>query len=142
MWILPIVVVCANCWSVWLWIWRQSNVLLVVYGVTIALTWLCLVLILKYRKGIRNRYQELYGGGATPVRVRLLVDDAQVTLWPAALPELRCLWSEVESLLEDEHGGALVRGTMLLTIPRRALAEEQWAELRRLAAAKRGAVAG
>jgi hypothetical protein len=142
MWILPIVVVAANCWSVWLWIWGQSNTLLVVYGVTIALTWLCLVLILKYRKGIRNRYQELYGRGSPPQRVRLLVDDVEVALWPPARAELRFPWSEVESLLEDEHGGVLVRGTMLLTVPRRVLTEEQWVELRRLAAAKRGTVAG
>jgi drug/metabolite transporter superfamily protein YnfA len=138
MWILPGVVVGANCWSVWLWIRQRNDIVLIVYGVTIALTWLCLLLIVKYRKGLRRRYQEM-GGGALAQRVHLSVDEDHVAVANSAKSEIRYPWSAVESLLEDERGGVLVQGTTLMTVPRRVLAEAQWVELRRLAAkASRG----
>ena len=51
MWILPGIVVCANCWSIWLWIGNRSDRLPVVYGITIVLTWVCLILIRRTGKG-------------------------------------------------------------------------------------------
>src|SRR6201997_1038209 len=118
MWILPGVVVGANCWSVWLWIRQRNEIVLVVYGVTIVLTWLCLLLIVRYRKALRRRYQEM-GGGALAQKVHLSVDEDHVA---------------VASLLEDERGGVLVTGTALVPVPRRVLTEAQWVELRKLAA--------
>jgi drug/metabolite transporter superfamily protein YnfA len=138
MWILPGLVVGANCWSVWLWIRQRNDILLVVYGVTIVLTWLCLLLIVRYRKGMRRTYQEM-GGGALAQKVHLSVDEDHIAVANSAKSEVRYPWSTVESLLEDERGGVLVQGTTLVTVPRRVLAEAQWAELRRLAAKASGA---
>ena len=133
MWILPGIVVGANCWSIWLWIERRNDILPVVYGVTIALTWLCLILILTYRRRLRRRYQEM-GGGAMAQRVRLRVDDEGVAVANSARSEVRYSWSAIENLLEDEHGGVLVAGKTLIAVPRRVLQEAQWAELRGMAA--------
>ena len=135
MWILPGVVVGANCWSVWLWIRQRNDIVLVVYGVTIVLTWLCLLLIVRYRKALRRRYQEM-GGRALAQKVHLSVDEDHVAVANSAKSEVRYPWSAVESLLEDERGGVLVTGTALVTVPRRVLTEAQWEELRKLAAKK------
>ncbi|HEY3990001.1 MAG TPA: YcxB family protein [Acidobacteriaceae bacterium] len=137
MWILPIAVVCANCWSLWLWIGNRSDILPTVYGITIAATWVCLILILMYRRRLRRRYREM-GGGAMAQRVRLSVDNEQVAVSNSAKSETRHPWSAIEKYAEDEHGGVLVAGKQLLAIPRRALTEAQWVELRALAAAKVG----
>jgi hypothetical protein len=133
MWILPGVVVCANCWSLWLWIRQRSDILPTVYGITIAVTWLCLILILTYRRRLRRRYKEATGGAAAQ-RVRLLVDNAHVAVSYAGRTETRFSWSAIGNFLEDEHGGVLVAGKMWVVIPRRALKEPQWAELREMAA--------
>jgi hypothetical protein len=77
------------------------------------------------------------GGGALAQRVHLSVDEDHVAVANSAKSEIRYPWSAVESLLEDERGGVLVQGTTLVTVPRRVLAEAQWAELRRLAKASR-----
>jgi drug/metabolite transporter superfamily protein YnfA len=133
MWILPGIVVCANGWSIWLWIGRRNDLLPVVYGVTIALTWVCLILIVIYRKGLRRRYQAM-GGGALAQRVRLKVDDEGIAVANSAKSEVRYAWSAMEGLLEDEHGGVLVEGKTLIAVPRRVLQEAQWVELRAMAA--------
>ena len=137
MWILPGIVVCANGWSIWLWIGHRNDLLPVVYGVTIALTWICLILIMVYRKRLRRRYQAM-GGGALAQRVRLKVDDEGIAVANSAKSEVRYAWSVVEGLLEDEHGGVLVEGKTLIAVPRRVLQEAQWVELRALAAARVG----
>jgi len=135
MWIFPGVVVCANCWSLWLWIRQRNDILPTVYGITIALTWLCLILITTYRRRLRRRYREATGGAAAQ-RVGLLVDDAHVAVSHAGRTETRFSWNAIENFLEDEHGGVLVAGKTWVVIPRRALNEPQWAELREMAAAK------
>jgi drug/metabolite transporter superfamily protein YnfA len=140
MWILPGIVVGANCWSVWLWIKGRNDILLVVYGVTIALTWLCLILVVRYRKGLRRRYQAM-GGGALAQRVRLKVDDEGIAVANSAKSEVRYAWSAMENLLEDENGGVLVEGKTLIAVPRRVLQEAQWTELRAMAAARAGRAA-
>jgi drug/metabolite transporter superfamily protein YnfA len=133
MWILPGIVVGANCWSIWLWIGNRSDRLPVVYGLTIVLTWVCLILILTYRKRLRRRYQAM-GGGALAQRVRLKVDDEAIAVVNSAKSEIRYGWSALEGLLEDEQGGVLVKGKTLFAVPRRVLEERQWAELREMAA--------
>jgi drug/metabolite transporter superfamily protein YnfA len=135
MWILPGVVVCANCWSLWLWIRQRNDVLPTMYGFTIALTWLCLILILTYRRRLRRRYKEATGGAAAQ-RVRLVVDNAHVSVSHGGRAETRFSWNAIEKFLEDERGSVLVAGKMWVVIPRRALNEAQWAELRGMAAAK------
>ena len=137
MWILPGIVVAANCWSIWLWIGKRSDRLPLVYGITIVLTWLCLILILTYRKRLRRRYQAM-GGGALAQRVRLKVDDEAIAVANSAKSEIRYAWSALEGSLEDEHGGVLVEGKTLIAVPRRVLEETQWAELREMAAARAG----
>jgi YcxB-like protein len=135
MWILPGIVICANCWSLWLWIRQRNDILPTVYGITIAVTWLCLILILTYRKRLRRRYREATGGAAAQ-KVRLLVDNAHVAVSHGEKTEIRFSWSAIENFLEDEHGGLLVGGKTWVVIPRRALNEPQWAELRAMAATK------
>ena len=137
MWILPGMVVCANCWSVWLWIRNRTDILPTVYGITIALTWVCLIFILTYRRRLKRRYQEM-GRGAMAQRVRLLVDGEHVAMANSGKAEVRIPWSAVERFLEDEHGGVLVADKMLIAVPRRVLKDAEWVELRGLAAERVG----
>jgi hypothetical protein len=134
-WILPIFGVLILASALWSRI-EHSPAAVDQTSVMIFCLWLIVAFPLVRWLRLRSGYRNLFPRG-TPRIARLTANEDQVI---SAIPdrsEGRFYWKTIQDSAEDKSGMILfVRKKQFLVVPRHALNEAQWVELRQLIAAK------
>ena len=131
-WVLPGVAVCFVAWSFWLWVTLQFHTLAIVGGVTAGLLWMSIVFLVSRWWSLRRGYRNICPKGIAR-RTRLTVDEQLVISGIPGESEGRFYWKAIHDYAENEELALLfVRKKLFLMVPRRALDEAQWAQLRTL----------
>ena len=139
-WVLPAIAVGFVGWTLFLWLSTDYRDLPFVGGITAGLLWMSFIFLLNRKLTIRRGYRNLFPKGVTPI-TRLTADEAQLISAIPGRSEGRFFWAAIEDYAEDDRMALLfIRRKLFLMVPRRALNEAQWGELRALVTRKRGQV--
>jgi uncharacterized membrane protein len=137
-WVLPTIAFCLLAWALWLQRHGDASVPFATPGSMVSYAVLVLFLPLSRWRVLRLGYRGLLPKGGQKI-VRLTANEEQVVFTVPGRAEGRYFWKAIEDHAEDKNSLILiVSRTRYLIVPRHALNEAQWVQIRALIAMKVG----
>ena len=137
-WVLPTIAFCLLGWALWLQAHGEVSVPFATSGSMVSYVVLALFLPLIRWRGLRLGYQGMLPKGGQKI-VRLTANEEQVIFAVPGRAEGRYFWKAIEDHAEDKNSLILiVSRTRYRIVPRHALNEAQWVQMRTLIATKVG----